>query len=458
MNVLCINPKCTDPDNRFKDTRCKSCNSPLFLNNRFYALKMLGKGAFGRTYLALDDSKFQKNEYPFVVLKMFYSDHSSEKAIDLFKGEAKQLKALSNRSIPAYVDDFEEEHRLFLVQEHIEGQDLKAICQRKGCFSEDEVLIFLQQMVPVLNYIHENNIIHRDIKPENIMLRRRDMSYVLVDFGASHWRQEQEQGGGPKTGNILDDYDDDGTIVGTPGFIAPEVLNGERHPMCDVYSLGVTAIYLLTGVNPARIRGGAKNWKDALDMIDDMLVDNPERRQAPTFTGEAPRLKTSIEHPPVKGVSWTSDALAPLNEYIAQGRQQGSFPINQYRLLLVTTFLFLMAVISLLKPKSFSNFLLKLLLTVLWAGAVYVCYQALPSDEQDQGHPGMSSSESDGPITSVCTLKKTGNNSISKHIIGRKSPKLASGSKTPEQDKVSEIVGKTALQTKIQEKRKTKPE
>ena len=143
-----------------------------------------------------------------------------------------------------------------------------------------QVVVFLRNMVPILQYIHSQGVIHRDIKPDNIMLRRRDMSYVLVDFGACHWfpsqrffwtlpllpshrQQEQEKTSLPQK-NAAPEYT--GTIIGTPGFISPEVLNGERTAKCDVYSLGVTAMYLLTGVNPARIRGGVQNWKHALDV------------------------------------------------------------------------------------------------------------------------------------------------------------------------------------------------
>ena len=94
---------------------------------------------------------------------------------------------------------------------------------------------------------------------------------ILVLFSSSshilYRQQEQEKTGMPKK-----DAEGTGTVIGTPGFISPEVLNGERTEKCDVYSLGVTAMFLLTGVNPTKIRGGVHNWKRAIDIS----RENPE--------------------------------------------------------------------------------------------------------------------------------------------------------------------------------------
>ncbi|KAH7831718.1 putative protein kinase [Monocercomonoides exilis] len=411
--VLCINPNCESPKNDSKLTKCASCGTRLLLHKRFLALRLLGKGAFGRTYIAHDAQKVKEKQYPFVVLKMFFSAFTSEKATELFKGEAKQLKMLSHTCIPQYVDDFEQDGRLFLVQEHIEGQTLTTITQKKGCFTEEEVKIFLRNICPVIKYIHSQGVIHRDIKPDNIMLRRRDMNYILVDFGASHWKQEAETMTAAAKGSASssspfaaatssvttisplteDDDEIEGTVIGTPGFIAPEVLNGERNPKCDYYSLGVTALYLLTGVNPTRIRGGVQKWKDAIDvtgtsaelveMIDNMITLDVEKRQLPTFSSvpnfsNATLIKTAIDikkpssasrsaasssssdqsqAAPVKGVRWNrKDISLPSIDLSSASTASVTLTASGADLLMLRLFVVLFCIALLFFAPFFSSF------------------------------------------------------------------------------------------------------
>jgi serine/threonine protein kinase len=134
------------------------------------------------------------------------------------------------------VEHFEENGALYLVMEKIEGQSLAALTSRGGALSRADVVRFLRDAASVLEYLHGRSppVIHRDINPKNV-IRRPDGSYALVDFGAVRDRLKPEGGS---------------TVVGTFGYMAPEQLQGRALPATDVYSVGATALRLLTGREP----------------------------------------------------------------------------------------------------------------------------------------------------------------------------------------------------------------
>ncbi|KAA6393712.1 MAG: putative serine/threonine protein kinase [Streblomastix strix] len=334
---LCINPECLNPRNSSSNKKCVSCGTKLQLNSRFYALKLLGKGAFGRTFVALDQKMQQKDQFKFVVIKMFFTQFESQQAIDLFRGEAKQLRALHHDCIPKFVDYFEQEGKQFIVQELIQGETITQKMMKLGCCKEDEIISFLYEIIPVIEYVHEKGVIHRDIKPDNIMKRTKDAKYILVDFGASFWKPMNEnkqqlwkdgrststsQSPSSSSDNMQDtDIYDENTpaepIVGTPGFISPEVMRGERNKKCDYYSLGVTCIYMLTGVNPISIRGGVQNWKERTntramrasaelkEMIDGMVALDVRRRHLPELPQLVERTRVApLSELPVDDETW----------------------------------------------------------------------------------------------------------------------------------------------------------
>uniref|UniRef100_A0ACD5H2M0 Protein kinase domain-containing protein n=1 Tax=Desertifilum tharense IPPAS B-1220 TaxID=1781255 RepID=A0ACD5H2M0_9CYAN len=157
-------------------------------------------GGFGRTYLAIDLERFKE---PCVLkeLTVPYQDRALwEKAQILFQREASTLYQIQHAQIPRFWASFEDNHRLFLVQDFVRGKSYRHLLQarqRQGRhFSPNEVLHLLNQLLPVLSYIHERKIIHRDISPENIMLQLPGQNSnasasaevprlpVLIDFGA----------------------------------------------------------------------------------------------------------------------------------------------------------------------------------------------------------------------------------------------------------------------------------
>ncbi len=179
-----------------------------------------------------------------------------EKATEMFAGEAKQLLQLGDHpQIPTLFADFEEEGRLYLVQEFIDGQNLLQELEEGGAFSGEKIEELLLDLLPVLKYIHSKQVIHRDIKPENVLRRKSDGKLVLIDFGVAK----------QLTGSVLIKT---GTKLGTEGYAPIEQLRGGKaYPASDLYSLGVTCIHLLTDTAPDELHDPMKGrwlWRNKL--------------------------------------------------------------------------------------------------------------------------------------------------------------------------------------------------
>ncbi|MBS3029722.1 MAG: SUMF1/EgtB/PvdO family nonheme iron enzyme [Dolichospermum sp. DET50] len=230
----CLNPDCLQ-QNSPKTIFCQRCGSKLVLQERYRGVRVIGEGGFGRTFLAVDE---QRLDTP-CVIKQFLPQQSGsaalEKATELFKQEAFRLRDLGKHShIPDLLAFFPQEGRLYLIQEFIEGKNLLDELQQKGKFSESEVKQILVELLPILQFVHDNKVIHRDIKPENIIRSSQTGALFLIDFGVS-----KEVGG-----SVLSKV---GTITGTLGYAPPEQMRGKVFPNSDLYSLAVTCIRLLTG-------------------------------------------------------------------------------------------------------------------------------------------------------------------------------------------------------------------
>ncbi|WP_414569669.1 protein kinase domain-containing protein [Nostoc sp. CCY 9925] len=235
----CLNPRCPKPENSGNVKFCLTCGSKLLLKERYRAIKPIGQGGFGRTFLAVDEDKPSK---PRCVIKQFYPQaqgtNTVQKAVELFNQEAVQLDELGNHpQIPELLAYFTQEDRQYLVQEFIDGQNLAQELAHKGAFSEAQIWQLLNDLLPVLKFCHARQVIHRDIKPENIILRSADGKLVLVDFGASK----------SATGTALNRT---GTSIGSPEYVAPEQMRGRAVFASDIYSLGATCINLLTRRSP----------------------------------------------------------------------------------------------------------------------------------------------------------------------------------------------------------------
>ncbi|KAM3114115.1 protein kinase domain-containing protein [Phormidesmis sp. 146-33] len=242
----CFNPKCQHPENEFNAEHCRHCGTKLRLNDRYRAIRLIGQGGFGRTLLVIDESPLTQ---PYCVVKQFFPQQqdNTEKAAELFRQEAQRLEALGTHSqIPKLLEFFEEDQRQYLVQEFIDGRNLAQELVEHGAFNEAQIRQLLQDILPILQFIHAHQVIHRDIKPENIVRRSSDRKLVLVDFGAAKYMSETTLG---KTG----------TMIGSAAYTAPEQVRGKAIYASDLYSLGVTCIHLLTEMSPFELFDSGEN-------------------------------------------------------------------------------------------------------------------------------------------------------------------------------------------------------
>ena len=275
----CLNPYCRAPQNPDTANFCSTCGFKLLLGDRYRALKAIGRGGFGRTFLAVDEYKPSR---PSCVIKQFFPQnhrlHNPEHARELFRREAVQLEALGEHpQIPQLLAHFEQAEYQYLVQEFIDGPNLLQETAKRGAFSEEQVWHLLNDLLPVITFIHSHHVIHRDIKPQNIIRRAATQQFVLVDFGAA------------KTMSGIDSSQT-GTSIGSPVFAAPEQAIGRAIFASDLYSLGVTCIYLLTQVPPADLfdtEEGGWQWQQhlkqpinpAFGKILDQLLQGAVRRR-----------------------------------------------------------------------------------------------------------------------------------------------------------------------------------
>lgn len=239
--ICCLNPGCHNPSVPEHTQFCPNCNVAIVtLKDRYRPIKSLGSGGFGKTYLAQDIDKLNTQ----CVIKQFAPQitgtNAFQKAKELFLQEAQQLQELGEHSqIPTLLAYFEQDNRLYLVQQFIDGANLLQELKNQGIFSELKIRALLQDLLTTLEVVHEYEVIHRDIKPENIMRRRSDGKLILIDFGASKQLQ----------GTVTT-----GTLIGTFGYAPLEQMrDGKVYPASDLYSLGATCFHLLTGVHPGEL-------------------------------------------------------------------------------------------------------------------------------------------------------------------------------------------------------------
>ncbi len=257
MQVYCSKQHTNDNGNRF----CTLCGEPLplavgqIIDNRYQIIRQLGQGGFGRTYLAEDKNKSHQR----CVLKEFapqvQEEQDLQKAKELFEREASVLKKLQHSQIPCFHSSLQvtigTKDFFFLVQDYIDGENFDQLLEQRRhqgkAFSEEEVINLLQQILPVLSYLHSRDVIHRDISPDNLIWRRSDNLPVLIDFGGvkqlpasqGFWRTQL-------VGN--------NTLLGKKGYAPEEQLRqGKAFFSSDLYSLAVTALVLLTGQEPQKL-------------------------------------------------------------------------------------------------------------------------------------------------------------------------------------------------------------
>lgn len=232
---------CTHENNPPNNLFCIHCGQPIHIERKirnYQILRTLGIGGMGTTYLAVKEENGVAASRQVLVLKEMNADMTKiAKAQELFEREARVLASLDYPGIPKFFDFFVEDGKKCLVMETIHGQDLEKIVFAQGPIVMNQAIEWMIQTCEVLNYLHDRDppVVHRDIKPANLMVRTLDRRIVVLDFGAVK-----------EVGTPL------GTCIGAPDYTAPEQNRGEPLTQSDLYGVGATLIFLLTGESPQK--------------------------------------------------------------------------------------------------------------------------------------------------------------------------------------------------------------
>jgi serine/threonine protein kinase len=217
-------------------------NEPLtsgtVLQNRYEIERLLGGGGMGMVYLAHDQRLANRACAVKEMVDHFIDQQQRIEANEYFAREADTLAQLKHAAIPAITDRFDDQNRHYLVMEYIEGRNLEEeIAVRGGPLPEGLIIDIARQLCDVLAYLHGSTppVVYRDMKPSNVMLTPRGR-VVLVDFGIARLFKSARKG----------------TMIGTLGFAPPEQYQGAVDPRSDIYSLGATLHYALTGRDPEK--------------------------------------------------------------------------------------------------------------------------------------------------------------------------------------------------------------
>lgn len=255
------------------------------LNDRYRILKPLGRGGLGFTYAAQDLQTHQP-----VALKVLSLRRAADwKKLELFEREAKVLAELNHPGIPRYIDyfqvDSDQDRSFYIAQQLAPGKSLEQWISEGWQPSEEDVECLATQLLDVLVYLQTllPPVFHRDIKPQNI-IRHDNGQLFLVDFGAVQdtYRQNVTQGS---------------TVVGTFGYMAPEQFRGEATPGTDLYGLGATLLFLLTGDSPAELpqQKLKLDFRGVLPGLDPFFADWLDRLLEPRTSHRFATARVALE-------------------------------------------------------------------------------------------------------------------------------------------------------------------
>ncbi|MEL6496514.1 MAG: tetratricopeptide repeat protein [Cyanobacteria bacterium J06623_7] len=237
--------------------------SDELIGGRYRVIECLRTTGFCETYVA-EDTHLPGDPPPRCVVKKLQPQSSEDFVLEtarrLFDNEAKVLYKLNDhRQIPRLLAHLEVEEEFYLVQEYIDGKDLSHAEIVPGkVWQEAKVKRLLIDVLKILAFVHQNNVIHRDIKPSNLMRRASDGKIFLIDFGAVKEITNMTLTEGQ--GNVLT------VAIGTPGYMASEQQRGDPRLNSDIYALGMTAIQAITGSHPDQLPRdrdtGEIKWRD----------------------------------------------------------------------------------------------------------------------------------------------------------------------------------------------------
>ncbi len=232
------------------------------LRQRYRIIERIGRGGFGDTYLAIDLDFPREHR---CVVKHLSPKNSDPGAVAiakrLFKTEAECLSRLGEHDrIPRLYSYFEEDEQFYLVEEFIQGQNLASEFESGQRWSESATVNFLQELLEILAFVHQEETIHRDIKPANIMRRERDGRLFLIDFGAVKEILTVDEKGQTNFTNLT-------VGIGSVDYMAPEQAMGRPGKYSDIYAVGMLGIQALTGLPSTDLPQDSNKLRQILDEL-----------------------------------------------------------------------------------------------------------------------------------------------------------------------------------------------
>lgn len=280
--TLCCNPVCPRPQNPKGSKFCITCGARLLLGDRYGAFSLVGGGGSSRTYWGLDTHQLFDSR---CIIKVFTPSSDTLEALDRQRREFAVLATLSEHpQLPDLYAYFERQNRQYLVQEFVDGRNLLQQLQQEGSFSDAQIRTLLHDCLPLLDFLHQHQIIHRDIKPTNLIDRGNE-PIALVDFGAA---KQVTQSALANTG----------TVLGSAEYTAPEQLVGKAIYASDLYSLGVTCIHLLTGLRPFELFDSASGnwfWRSVAGEVSAQLAEVLDRMICMTANDRYPSAQAVMQ-------------------------------------------------------------------------------------------------------------------------------------------------------------------
>ncbi|KAK7341064.1 hypothetical protein VNO80_23988 [Phaseolus coccineus] len=307
-----------------------ACSKDRTTIEDFEIMQPISRGAFGRVFLA--KKKITGDLFAIKVLKK--ADMIRKNAVQSILAERDILISVRNPFVVRFFYSFTCRENLYLVMEYLNGGDLYSMLRNLGCLDENMARVYIAEVVLALEYLHSLNVIHRDLKPDNLLIGQ-DGHIKLTDFGLSKVGliNSTDDLSAPSFSAILEDDEPKPThsfkreerqrqsVVGTPDYLAPEILLGMGHGVtADWWSVGVILYELLVGIppfnaeHPQQIFDNIINrdiqWPkipdeisfEAYDLINKLLNENPVQRLGATGATEVKR------HAFFKDINW--DTLA----------------------------------------------------------------------------------------------------------------------------------------------------
>ncbi len=219
-----------------------------FFLGKYKLLNLLGVGGMGRVFLAEHTIMHRK-----VALKVISREFSrNPDAVKQFQAEARAIASLNHINIVQAYNFESEGDRLYIVMEYVDGQSLEKRVQKEGPLPFNEAISYFRQAIKALCHAHQRNMIHCDIKPDNLLLNKSGQIKIL-DMGIAKLNDSKKKNLSPiEETTESHAQKDDSHILGTVDYLAPEMASGEveANPRVDIYSLGCTMFFLLTGQVP----------------------------------------------------------------------------------------------------------------------------------------------------------------------------------------------------------------